>query len=181
MKREAHHSVLRNYRVRYMEKANEIVDDSTGQNLSADEQRRFNREMANVGEASKLLLEYGEPDSEHERIARERFSPEGKRRTSAMLRRDNGGAIHEENHKGVIFPSFTEYKSQSIANGPGGGLLVPEVNSSQFFYRLYPQSVFMSAGPRTMTVDTEATLLPKMERRQSGFRPTAVTSRTEEG
>src|SRR6187551_601191 len=57
VKREAHHSVLRNYRVRYMEKANEIVDDSTGQNLSADEQRRFNREMANVGEASKLLLE----------------------------------------------------------------------------------------------------------------------------
>ena len=83
---------IRNYRVRYLEKAQEIVDDSAGQNLTADEQRRFNREMANVGEASKLLLEYGEPDSEHERIANERFSPEGgKRRTAALLRRDGGG------------------------------------------------------------------------------------------
>jgi hypothetical protein len=58
VKRELHHSVLRKYRVRFLEKAQEIVDNSAGQNLTTDEQRRFNREMANVGEASKLLVEW---------------------------------------------------------------------------------------------------------------------------
>jgi HK97 family phage major capsid protein len=164
VKREMHYSVLRNYRLRYMDNAQVIVDSSEGKNMTADEQRRFNREMANVGEVSKLMIDSGEPDTEHERIANERFSPEGKRRTSAMLLRgENGGTpTREENHKGVILPSFAEYKSQSVASGPGGGYLVPEVNSRQFFDRLRPQSVVLSAGPREINVDTETTLLPKI-------------------
>jgi len=161
VKREAHHSVLRNYRVRYLEKAQAVADSSDSKNMTADEQRRFNREMANVGEASKLLLEFGEPDTEHERIAHERFSPEGKRRTLAMLRLDQGGTSAREEK--LWLPSMPEYKSLSIGNDPAGGYLVPPVNLPGFFdYGLRPASIFLSAGPRIVKTPTQRVNLPKI-------------------
>jgi len=158
VKRESYHSVLRRYRMGYMEKASDIAEAS-GASLTADEQRRINREMANVGEVSTLMLEMGEPETEHDRLLAERY-PNGKSRTLELLSRSGSSSQREEK---LWLPSGSEYKAQSIGSDSGGGYLVPVTNLSGFFEdRLRPASAFLSANPRVVKMQTERVNLPKL-------------------
>jgi hypothetical protein len=120
--------------------------------------------VADVGEVSELMIDQGEPDTEHERVISER--PGGRSRTLDAPGLNT--SVERHNGKGTILPSFAEYKAQSISSGPGGGFLVPEVNSSQFFDRLRPQSVVLSSGPLTMNVNTESTLFAETRQQRHG-------------
>lgn len=122
--------VIRRHQIKALGDASAVKRDADGRELKADEQREFNRHLATAGEIAAI---------ENELAAAERMNSHAAEALAAENRRPG------ESKGGVIFPSFAEYKSQSIGSGPGGGLLVPEVNSSQFYGRLYPQSVFMSA------------------------------------
>ncbi len=159
IKRQSHYSVLHNYRLRYMERAQEVVDEKGGQKLTADEQRKFNREFASVGEVSKLMLDIGEPDNEHKRRFAQNY-PNGRSRTLELLSHSDSGMQREEK---LWLPSASEYKAQSIGSDPAGGYLVPVTNLSGFFEdRLRPASVFLSANPRVVKTQTERVNLPKL-------------------
>ena len=118
--------VITRYQVLKLDEAATVKkQDGGGRLLKADEQREFNRLLAEGGEIGLILNQADEQDREQKRRFRERF-PDGL---------GGGWPDTRGQNKGVILPSFQEYKSQSIASGPGGGYLVPEVNAGLPVFR----------------------------------------------
>jgi HK97 family phage major capsid protein len=118
--------------------------------LHADDQRKVDKLKALLGD---VKMEVAEMIAVRAQVEANRQKTLGA--TSSTLQDER-----------CIFPSmreFLEQRAQLIGSEPGGGFLVDGGTSSQFFDRLRPRSVLLSAGPRIIETDSDRVKLPKLK------------------
>jgi HK97 family phage major capsid protein len=166
--------VVVRHQVQRLEEASQVKLDGGGRILKADEQREFNRLLAEAGEFGLILNEADRSEAEGERKFRQLFGPSG-----------IYGKSDEQSDTKLWLPTLAEYKraemegkAASIGSDPAGGYLI-QTQLGPFVDRLRPSSVVLQANPRVVQMDVDSMELPRLGTSATVYAVGEAQSKTE--